>query len=85
MTWNRIDELLGRRVSLRALALLRIAAGLVTLLHLRPFLEAARDGRIYRDSFYEPLRELVPGAARGPSTSRCSGSARPPRSRWPPG
>ena len=27
---------------------------MVTLLHLRPFLEAARDGRIYRDSFYEP-------------------------------
>ena len=60
MTWNRIDELLGRRVSLRALALLRIAAGLVTLLHLRPFLEAARDGRIYRDSFYEPYASWYP-------------------------
>ena len=60
MTWNRIDELLGRRVSLRALALLRIAAGFVTVLHLRPFLDAARDGRIYRDSFYEPYASWYP-------------------------
>jgi uncharacterized membrane protein YphA (DoxX/SURF4 family) len=60
MTLSRIDELLGRRVSMRAPALLRVAAGLVTLLHLRPFLEAARDGRIYRDAFYEPYARWYP-------------------------
>ena len=60
MSWSRIDELLGRPVSLRALALLRIAAGSVTLLHLRPFLEAARNGRIYRDAFYEPYASWYP-------------------------
>jgi hypothetical protein len=60
VTWERFDRLFGRRVSMRALALLRIAAGLVTLLHLRPFLEAARDGRIYRDTFYEPYSSWYP-------------------------
>jgi hypothetical protein len=60
VTWARLDEFLGRRVSMRALALLRIAAGLVTLLHLQPFLEGARDGRIYRDAFYEPYADWYP-------------------------
>jgi len=46
------DALLGRPVSLRAMALLRVLVGPVVLLHLRPILDAARHGRIYRDSFY---------------------------------
>jgi HTTM domain len=50
---------------MRALALLRIAAGPVTLLHLRPFLEAGRDGRIYRDTFYEPYASWYPELPRG--------------------
>jgi vitamin K-dependent gamma-carboxylase len=54
------DELLGRAVSMRALALLRVLAGPVVLLHLRPFLVDAWDGRIYRDAFYEPYVAWYP-------------------------
>jgi hypothetical protein len=57
---ERIDELLGRRVSMRSLALLRILIGPVVLLHLRPFVDDALDGRIYRDSFYEPYAAWYP-------------------------
>jgi hypothetical protein len=56
----RCDELLGRPVSLRALALLRIFAGPIVLLHLRPFLAAALDGRIYSDVFSEPYASWYP-------------------------
>ncbi|HEX5896427.1 MAG TPA: HTTM domain-containing protein [Thermoleophilaceae bacterium] len=49
----RLDELLGRRVSMRALALLRVLAGPAVLLHLQPFISDALDGRTYRDAFYE--------------------------------
>jgi uncharacterized membrane protein YphA (DoxX/SURF4 family) len=59
-TWAPIDAALGRRVSMRALAVLRAAAGLVTLLHLRPFLENARHGFIYRDAFYQPYASWYP-------------------------
>jgi uncharacterized membrane protein YphA (DoxX/SURF4 family) len=54
------DDLLGRAVSMRSLALLRVLAGPVVLLHLRPFLVDAWDGRIYRDAFYEPYSALYP-------------------------
>jgi hypothetical protein len=57
---GRVDELLGRAVSMRALALLRVLAGPVVLLHLRPFLADAWDGRIYRDAFYEPYAAWYP-------------------------
>jgi hypothetical protein len=56
----RIDELLGRRVSMRAFALLRVMAGPIVLLHLWPFLADAIDGRIYRDAFYEPYAPWYP-------------------------
>ena len=56
----RLDELLGRPVSMRALALLRIFAGPVVLLHLRPFLSDSLDGRIYSDAFYEPYATWYP-------------------------
>jgi Vitamin K-dependent gamma-carboxylase len=59
------DELLGRTVSMRALALLRVAAGPVVLLHLWPFLSDALDGRIYRDAFYEPYAAWYPELPRG--------------------
>jgi hypothetical protein len=55
-----LDELLGRRVSMRSLALLRILVGPVTLLHLRPFVADALAGRIYRDAFYEPYASWYP-------------------------
>jgi uncharacterized membrane protein YphA (DoxX/SURF4 family) len=56
----RFDELLGRPVSMRALALLRVLAGPAVLLHLRPFLSDALDGRIYSDAFYEPYAAWYP-------------------------
>src|SRR5215218_7948904 len=62
---GRVDELLGRAVSMRALALLRVLAGPVVLLHLRPFLSDALDGRIYRDAFYEPYAAWYPEVPRG--------------------
>jgi hypothetical protein len=56
----KLDELLGRRVSMRALALLRVLAGPAVLLHLQPFLSDALDGRTYRDAFYEPYAAWYP-------------------------
>jgi hypothetical protein len=55
-----LDDLLGRAVSMRALALLRVLAGPVVLLHLRPFLSDGWDGRTYRDAFYEPYAAWYP-------------------------
>jgi hypothetical protein len=54
------DGLLGRAVSLRALALLRVLAGPAVLLHLQPFLSDGWEGRIYRDAFYEPYAAWYP-------------------------
>jgi uncharacterized membrane protein YphA (DoxX/SURF4 family) len=56
----RFDELLGRAVSMRALALLRVLAGPIVLLHLQPFLSDAADSETYRDAFYEPYAEWYP-------------------------
>ena len=42
------------------LALLRVLAGPVVLLHLRPFLSDGLDGRTYRDSFHEPYAAWYP-------------------------
>jgi uncharacterized membrane protein YphA (DoxX/SURF4 family) len=56
----RFDDLLGRRVSMRALALLRVLAGPVVLLHLQPFLADSLHGRIYQDAFYEPYASWYP-------------------------
>jgi uncharacterized membrane protein YphA (DoxX/SURF4 family) len=57
---GRFDELLGRPVSMRSLALLRVLAGPIVLLHLSPFLSDAWNGRIYRDAFYEPYADWYP-------------------------
>jgi uncharacterized membrane protein YphA (DoxX/SURF4 family) len=54
------DGVLGRRVSMRSLALLRVLAGPAVLLHLQPFLSDALDGRIYSDAFYEPYAAWYP-------------------------
>jgi uncharacterized membrane protein YphA (DoxX/SURF4 family) len=54
------DDLLGRAVSMRSLALLRVLAGPVVLVHLEPFLSDSWDGRIYRDAFYEPYAAWYP-------------------------
>jgi Vitamin K-dependent gamma-carboxylase len=55
-----LDDLLGRAVSMRALALLRVLAGPAVLLHLRPFLLDGWNGRTYRDAFYEPYAAWYP-------------------------
>src|SRR5919199_4277960 len=57
---SALDELLGRSVSMRALALLRVLAGPAVLLSLWPFLSDALDGRIYSDSFYESYASWYP-------------------------
>jgi hypothetical protein len=54
------DDLLGRPVSLRAVALLRVLAGPIVLLHLWPFLSDALHGETYRDAFYEPYAGWYP-------------------------
>ena len=54
------DDLLGRAVSMRALALLRVLAGPVVLLHLEPFLSDSWDGRTYQDAFHEPYAAWYP-------------------------
>jgi Vitamin K-dependent gamma-carboxylase len=56
----RFDEALGRAVSMRALALLRVLAGPAVLWHLQPFLSDGLDGRIYSDGFYEPYAAWYP-------------------------
>ncbi len=61
----RVDEALGRRVSMRPLALLRIPIGFIALVHLWPFLDDARHGVQYRDSFYEPYASWYPELSRG--------------------
>src|SRR5215208_6446831 len=57
---DRVDYLLGRSVSMRAFALLRVLAGPIVLLHLRPFLADGIDGRTYRDVFHEPYVAWYP-------------------------
>src|SRR4051812_44903612 len=56
----RFDELLGRPVSMRSLALLRVLVGPIVLLHLRPFLADSLHGHIYSDAFYEPYAAWYP-------------------------
>ena len=61
----RFDEFLGRAVSMRALALLRVLAGPVVLIHLQPFLSDAWHGETYRDAFHEPYASWYPEASEG--------------------
>ena len=58
-----LDELLARAVSMRALALLRVVAGPVVLLHLAPFLSDGLRGDTYRDVFHEPYAAWYPQAS----------------------
>ena len=61
----RLDELLGREVSLRALALLRVLIGPIVLLHLAPFLSDSLHGRTYQDVFHEPYASWYPELPEG--------------------
>jgi uncharacterized membrane protein YphA (DoxX/SURF4 family) len=64
-TFGRLDELLGRPVSMRSMALLRILIGPVVVLHLRPIVTDAWHGVTYRDHFYEPYASWYPELPRG--------------------
>jgi vitamin K-dependent gamma-carboxylase len=57
---DRLDDLLGREVSMRGLALLRVLTGPVVLLHLRPYLSDALHGRTYADAFHHPYAAWYP-------------------------
>ena len=59
------DELLGRPVSMRALALLRMLAGAIVLVHLEPFLSDGLDGRTYLDAFHEIFANWYPEVPEG--------------------
>lgn len=65
MSVAAFDEFLGRRVSMRSFALLRVLVGPIVLLHLWPFLSDAFHGHIYSDAFYEPYVSWYPEAPRG--------------------
>jgi uncharacterized membrane protein YphA (DoxX/SURF4 family) len=57
---SRLDRALEQVGSVRAVAVLRIAIGPITLLHLRPFLRDARAGVAYTDHFWEPFISWLP-------------------------
>jgi hypothetical protein len=62
---ERLDALLGREVSLRALWLLRVLLGPILLLHLAPFLSDSLHGRTYQDVFHEPYASWYPELPEG--------------------
>jgi len=55
---SRVDDVFEQYGSVQAIAVMRIAMGPITLLHLRPFLRDARAGVAYDDHFWEPF---IPG------------------------
>lgn len=57
---DRFDAVLARPVPLRPFAVLRIAAGLAAVGHLRRYAGDALGGHIYRDAFYEPYAPWYP-------------------------
>jgi uncharacterized membrane protein YphA (DoxX/SURF4 family) len=57
---SRSDGVLEQTGSIRAIAVLRIALGPITLLHLRPFLRDASAGVSYHDHFWEPFIAWLP-------------------------
>ena len=72
---DRFDALLGRRVSMRGLALLRVLTGPVVLLHLRPSSPTASTVTSTATLSTTPTPPGIPSCPRLP-TSRCSGSPR---------
>jgi hypothetical protein len=61
----RVDELLGRRVSLRSLSVLRVLVGPIVILHLWPFLSDSLHGHTYQDVFHEPYASWYPELPEG--------------------
>lgn len=59
---RRLDAAIDDVGSVRAIAVLRILLGPITLLHLRPFIDDVRAGVHYADRFYEPYWDWFPEA-----------------------
>lgn len=57
---TRLDHVLDRTGSVRAIAVLRMALGPIVLLHLTPFLRDAGAGIHYDDRFWQPYASFVP-------------------------
>ena len=57
---TRWDDVLDWSGSVRAIAVMRIAIGPITLLHLRPFLRDAAAGVSYDDHFWQPFVSWLP-------------------------
>ena len=57
---TRWDDVLDWSGSIRAIAVMRIAIGPITLLHLRPFLRDAAAGVSYDDHFWQPFVAWLP-------------------------
>ncbi len=55
-----LDDVFDRPGSVRALAVLRVALGLVVIGHLGPFLADTLRGKTYDDRFFEPWWGFVP-------------------------
>lgn len=55
-----LTTFLDGRGDLRALELLRVAAGPIVVAHLWPFLQRAGDGIVYSDRFYQPYVSWYP-------------------------
>jgi hypothetical protein len=76
----RLDELLGREVSLRAFAVLRVLVGPIVAPPPRAVPVRLAPRRTYQDVFHEPYASWYPELPEGP-TSACCGWA--PRLRSP--
>lgn len=63
--WSaRLDRLIDGFADYRALAVLRIAAGWLVIVHLAPFRSLAAQGLAYSDVFYEPYADWLPEVSR---------------------
>jgi hypothetical protein len=57
---DRLDSLLAEPVSTRSLGLIRLLVGLITLVHLWPFVSDGLDGNTYHDRFHHPYLAILP-------------------------
>ena len=62
--WDGSRRLIDSVGDLRAVELLRIAAGPLAIAHLWPFLADARNGIVYSDRFYQPYTAWFPEVPR---------------------
>lgn len=70
---NRFDELLGRPVGTRSIAVVRLLVGLVAFVHLRPIAADGLRGNTFHDRFHEPfldpLFHVIPMLGPAPFTA----------------